>query len=159
MAVQSGRPVTKSAPGDAPNTGAPGPTPPPSRPAPPDEVTELRHPANLRSGYGLNGYSGPSSIPPGQQKLSPLAENLKASSEAPDGLTLDHIIQHGTARDTSVDLQSTQTRKIDATPSKSSFGLTRRGIDSGSPGGTVPARTGAIAADDRYTQGVKRADK
>jgi len=150
MAVQSGRPVTVGAKGDAPSIL--GPTPPPTRPAPPDEITDMRHPANTRSGYGMNGYSGAASLPPGQQKLSPMAENLKASSESSEGLTLDHIIQHGTARDSTVDLMSPQTRPY----SSDQKVPTTFGHHKPSASGTVPSVTGHSPMAD---EARRRADR
>lgn len=159
-AYQVSRDATKPAAGKQEPTGMMK-TPAPTRPAPPDEVTELRHPANLRSGLGMNGYSGASSLTPGQQKLSPLAENLQASGEAPDGLTLDHIIQHGTARDSSVDLMSAQTRDVSKERYPATFGHKSRTADAGSPGGMVPSHCGAPVTDDsasRRDQAMKRTD-
>jgi hypothetical protein len=84
MAIQ----VKTSAKGNAPNTGAPGPTPAP------DEVSQVRSPT--RAGYGMNGYAGPSSLNPSKAQMSPLAANLKASID--DDGALDRVIRDGTAR-------------------------------------------------------------
>ncbi len=148
MAIQ----VKKAAVGDAPATGMMK-TPPPVRPAPPDDITDVRNPHNLRSGLGMNGYRGASSLPPGQTRLSPLAENLKASSED-EGL-LDRIAQRGTGKNViaDVDLQSPQTRDVSKEPYPSAHGMHK---PSGSPSGTVPSACGAPVTDDRYAQGVKR---
>jgi hypothetical protein len=99
--------VQVKAAGDGPNTGMLK-TPPPVKPAAPDEITEVRRPT--RAGYGMNGFSGRSSTSPGETVLSPLAENLKASQDDGEGL-LDRIARLGVAKHgDDVDLQSPQTR-------------------------------------------------
>ncbi len=139
MAYQASRSPTTAAKGDAANTGMMK-TPAPVRPDPPDEVTNIRRPSP--PGYGMSHPGdNPSSIDPGRQKLSPLAANLKASSEAPKGLTLDHIIQHGTARDSSVDLMSSQTRPYDSDQKvPTTFG--HRNVSDPAKAAKVPSTTG-----------------
>lgn len=135
MAYQSGnRPVKKAAPGDAPNTGAPGFTPSPVE----------RSRSFGRENYGANAYDGGVSDEPGKRTTSPLADALEAAQHggAEDALTLEHIRQHGTARDSTIDLRSPQTRDVSKEQYPSAHGQVRRSIDSGSPGGTVPSVTG-----------------
>jgi len=142
MAYQVSKPVTKPAPGDAPNTGAPGPTPPP--------VDVVRSRSFGRENYGSNAYDGRVVTDPGERVSSPLADALEAKQHGDSGaLTLEHIRQHGTARDSSVDLASSQTRPYTSEQKVASVhGQTRRNSDAGSPGGTVPSATGASVKDD-----------
>jgi hypothetical protein len=86
---------TVNATGNAPNTGAPGPTPAPTRPLAPDLISRIRDPQE-GARYGQNsGAENPSSIDPGQQLLSPLAANLKSSVHDD---AIDRVIAEGTAR-------------------------------------------------------------
>lgn len=150
--------ITTAAKGDAVNTGAPGPTPPPTIPMAPDDVSDLRHPANVRSGYGMNNSTLPSSIEPSRLVQAPLAENLEAFQHAkgdPEwgGLTLDHVRKHGTARSTITDLMSPQTREVSKEPYPSAHGMSK---PSGSPSGTVPAACGAPVNDDSAARRAER---
>jgi len=89
------RQIQTDAKGNAPDTGSPGPTPPPTRPVAPDLVSRIRAPQG-GAGYGQNSSEfNPSSIDPSKQLRSPLGENLKASvtDEA-----IDRVIKEGTAR-------------------------------------------------------------
>ena len=113
-------------------TGGENKTPAPTRPAAPDVVSSIRAPS--KASYGMNGYSGSSSADPGFSVTSPLADNLKASSD--DG-TLDKIIKGGAAGG-----DDWQTRKLDNSNVPVHSAMEKRGIDSGSPGGTVPAKNG-----------------
>ncbi len=143
--------VKGAAPGDAPNTGAPGFTPPPTKPVAPDVITHPRAP--VMAGFGMSGGAeNPSSINPGSKLESPLASNLRASVDD-DGL-LDRIQRMGVGKGViaDVDLQSPQTRDVSKEPYPSAHGMQRRGIDSGSPGGVVPAQTG----NSPYADEVKR---
>ena len=146
MAIQ----VKKAAAGDAPATGMMK-TPPPVRPAPPDDISDVRNPHNVRSGLGMNGYSGASSLPPGQTRLSPLAENLRASSEGDEGL-LDRIAQRGTGKNViaDVDLQSPQTRDVSKEPYPSAHGMHAPKSD-----GTIPSKLGGSPMADEMR---RRAD-
>jgi hypothetical protein len=87
-----------TAKGNGPNTGAPGPTPAPTRPArpnAPDLVSSIRD-TQGGNAYGQNSPQGnPSSVAPGKQLLSPLAANLKSSV---DDDAIDRVISEGTAR-------------------------------------------------------------
>jgi hypothetical protein len=149
MAYQNSN-VTKPAAGDAAPTGMQK-TPPPVRPAPDDDVTNIRHPSP--PGYGRSHPgNNPSALAPGRLLQSDLAANLEFSQHAsnPEGLTLDHIRQHGTARDSSVDLQSSQTRKIDATQLPASFGLKNQSDPKNAV--TVPSKMGSSPFADEATR-------
>ena len=118
-----------------PNAGSnktPGPT---KRVVPqaPDQISAIRKPSP--AGYGMNGPQ-PSSINPGQQMLSPLAANLKASSD--DGQScLDTVIARGTARQD--DVVTTQLRKIADKACPQAFGMK----SPNKPDEKVPATLGA----------------
>jgi hypothetical protein len=75
--------------GNAKNTGAPGPTPAPTKKAPPinDVVSRARQGGD---GYAQNsGVNNPSSVPPGTQKISGLAANIRGAVDDP---ALDAVI-------------------------------------------------------------------
>lgn len=131
----------QTAKGNGPSTGTPK-TPAPTRPAAPDVISRIRAPSTL--GYGMNDALNPASIDPGQQLLSPLAENLKASGDDGEGM-LDRVIARGTAKGTAADveLQSPQTRAVDDTPLPTAFGMRNRSGE----GAKVPATTGASEFD------------
>jgi len=93
--------------GDAPNTGSPGPTPPPTKKLAPDVISAPR--AATPQGYGMSPGHNPSSIPPGTQLLSPMAEVLKEGQDDGEGV-LDRITKEGTARRD--DAITSQLRKI-----------------------------------------------
>jgi hypothetical protein len=117
--------------GNGPNTGMQKNVAP-TRPAAPDEITAIRAPT--KPGYGMNGDTSRSSTSPGELVQSPLAKNLEASS---DSENLLNRIRHGE----DVELQSPQTRKVDATPYKTTFGMS--GAKSGPK---IPAKCGASEA-------------
>ena len=132
--------VKGAAPGDAPNTGAPGPTPAPVRPVAPDVISHPRAP--IGAGYGQSGGSeNPSSINPGTKLESAMAANLRASVDD-DGL-LDRIQRLGSGRGViaDVDLQSPQTRDV----SKDPYPLAH-GMKGASAGPKVPDKLGASVA-------------
>jgi hypothetical protein len=86
--------LNKKAPGDAKNTGSPGPSPAPTKET-----------AFGRENYGANAYGGPSSIEPGSKSSSPMADALKAGQD--DGQSvLDHVIANGAK------ISSSQTRPV-----------------------------------------------
>jgi hypothetical protein len=151
MAYQSGnKPVTKPAPGDAPNTGAPGPTPPPV------EVERSR--SFGRENYGSNAYDGRVVTDPGQRVTSPLADALEAKQHggAEGALTLEHIRQHGTARDSTIDLASAQTRDVSKEPYPSAHGMKPR-----TAGPVIPSKMGSSPMADeiaRRAAALKQAD-
>lgn len=65
------------------------------------------------NGYGDASYSGPASDDPKARTTSALADALKAKNAEGDGCDhLQDMIEHGTARNNSVDLQSPQTRDL-----------------------------------------------
>jgi hypothetical protein len=118
--------VKEAAKGNAPNTGAPGPTPAPTRPAPPDMVTNPRAPHG--TGYGTNQDAGPASIEPGTTRASALAANMRASVD--DDGCLDRIQKNGTRMDDSI---NTQLRKVAADPYPTTFGC-----EGAKPGPKIP---------------------
>jgi hypothetical protein len=113
--------VQQPAKGNSGNTAGPVVTPAPTKrviPQAPDQVTMVRKPSAI--GYGMNRDVSPSSIAPGQQRLSPLAANLKASGDDGEGV-LDTVVAKGTARvDTEV---TTQLRDIAAKACPPTFGM------------------------------------
>lgn len=136
MAKTKVKPAHDIAKGNGPNTGAPGPTPAPTRPAAPDVISAPRH--ATAAGYGMNSDAGPVSLAPGQQRRSPLAENLKASVD--DDGCLDRVIREGTARvDNSItgQLRSIADKNVPAHPHM------RPANAGGAPMGTIPNKIGA----------------
>jgi hypothetical protein len=81
--------LPQKAAGDMPNTGAPGPTPAPD---------VISTPRAAHSGYGQNNFGGPSSLTPlddSNKGVSPLAANIKATSERGSDAVLDAVIRKG----------------------------------------------------------------
>jgi hypothetical protein len=141
MAFQTARPVKKAAPGDAKNTGAPGPTPAPVKFANPS-LNERQ----FTPGYGTNHFTGASSVTPGGKVTSPLADDLKSkAAEGDAGDLLQAIVEGGTARGKAsrVELQAPQTRDIDNTSLPITPGMRSRNGE----GDKVPATCGAPAFD------------
>jgi hypothetical protein len=135
------RAVKVPAEGDAPNTGAPGPTPAPVKTYKNPDLEQMRV---FQAGYGTNSDNSPSSLAPGTSKTSSLADELKRVNALGDqGDHLQDIISHGVARNSSVDLASPQTRDVSKTPYPAAHGMRSRQADSGSPGGQVPDKCGA----------------
>ena len=86
---------------------------------------------------GKQGYGGPSSVNPGERP-GPATVNPQARTDT----VLDGLIRGGVA---ALDKQDDwQTRKLDDTSSPVHPAMAKRGSDSGSPGGTIPAKTGAM---------------
>lgn len=116
-------------------------TPAPTRPAAPDVISRVRQGGDA---FGQNGPAGNvSSLPPGVGgPQTALGKNLKASVSDP---LIDRIVQQGTARGpaANVELQSPQTRSVSDTAYPSVHGQSKRGADSGSPGGLIPSKMGA----------------
>ncbi len=102
---------------------------------------------------GKNGYGGASSLSPGQR-----APAAKVNPLAPRDAVLDAVIARGTARAGALN-DDWQVRRIEDTQLPAAGGLVKRGIDSGSPGGTVPASTGMTSsdADERRAAALQRA--
>jgi hypothetical protein len=95
---------------------------------------------------GKQGYGGPSSVNPGERP-GPATVNPQASTDR----VLDALISGGVAAlDASDDWQ---TRRLDDTGDKNLKAssvhpaMAKRGVDSGSPGGTVPAKNGNPTSD------------
>lgn len=137
------RAVKSAAKGDAPNTGAPGPTPAPTRTYKNPVLTERQEP----TGYGIKDL-GPSSTDPGLSRTSPLADELKrVAAEGDGGDVLADIIQRGTARDVTSDLGgSPQTRPVSDEGCAPSYGMKLPNMKAGSYG-TLPAKLGAPAVN------------
>lgn len=128
--------VTVNAKGNSDPNAGPNKTPGPTRPAAPDVISQARLGGD---GYGQNsGRNNPSSIPPGAQKLSGLAANMKASVN--DDGVLDHIIAHGTARNS--DEVTGQLRTIASRNVSTKPGM-KDANTGGAPRGSVPASNGA----------------
>ena len=109
------------------NTGMPK-TVAPTRPARlgPDVISTPRLPRG-GSAYGQNQWAGRSSTSPGEMVRSPLAESIKDASERGSDAVLDHIIEHGTAKQD--DSLPEQLRKIDPTPYPTTFGHRSRSVE------------------------------
>jgi len=142
MAYQTGKPVKVPAKGDARNTGAPGFTPAPTSPPSSAELALRRDAAYGRGGYGSNAYAGASSAEPGVSVTSPLADRLRAKAAAGDADLLSDIIRHGTSRDSTVDLKSSQTRPY----TNEQHVETNPGTKGASAGPQVPQKLGQSAA-------------
>lgn len=104
--------------GNAPDTGSPGFTPAPTRPAAPDVISAPRH--GTPAGYGMNSDAGAVSLVPGQQRLSPLAANMKATRDDP---ALDAVISGQPIGNTG---PTGQERPIDPTPYPTTHGMRDR---------------------------------
>jgi hypothetical protein len=150
--AQAPRPssVTIGAKGDARATGNPGPTPAPARKYVNPVLTER----DETPGYGSAKNLGPSSVEPGTTNTSPLADELKrVNAEGDGGDHLQDVIDHGTARNSMVDLASLQTRPYtNEQDVPTATGMKRQTAQSDKPGdvkvGTLPATLGASAAPD-----------
>src|SRR5579864_8112205 len=111
--------IPATAAGNAPtNTGAPGPTPAPTRPAAPDVISAPRH--GTPAGYGMNSDAGPVSLAPGLQRLSPLATNMVATRDDP---ALAAVIS---GKPIGNDGPTGQERPIDPTPYPTTHGMRNR---------------------------------
>ncbi len=138
----------------SPSTGNPGPTPPPVHKFNPQPGER-----QATAGYANAKYLGPSSIEPSTSMSSDLADDLRQAAEAGDqGAHLSDVIQHGTARNDSVDLQSPQLRDLNdprdnnRAPSPAHPAMRRQTAQSSKPGdvvvGKLPDTLGASAAPD-----------
>jgi hypothetical protein len=142
MAFQNAR-----AKGDAPKTGAPGPTPAPVRKYATDPAVVGRSDSPA---YGAAKNIGPSSVDPGTTDTSPLADDLRrVAADSDAGDLIGDIATHGTSRNTSLDLQSTQTRNVSDQMIAPSHGMKRQTSPSKIGDvevGTLPSKLGASAA-------------
>jgi hypothetical protein len=170
--AQAPRPssVTIPAHGDSRPTGAPGPTPAPAKRYKNPLLVERQEtpgygnakdlgPSSISidpndpHGYGQRD-SGPVSVDPSLSRTSPLADELKRlNAEGDGGDALQDVIDHGTARNNSVDLVSSQTRPFTLDQRVgTAAGMKRQTAQSSKPGdvsvGTLPATLGANAAPD-----------
>jgi hypothetical protein len=139
MAKTRVKPAHDIAKGNAPDTGSPGPTPAPTRPAAPDVISRPR--AATPAGYGMNSDAGPVSVAPGTTRQSPLADNLRASVD--DDGVLDRVQREGTARrDDSItsQLRSIGDKNVPDHPHM------KPANSGGAPCGTIPAKIGASSA-------------
>ncbi len=108
----------------------------------PDEVTNIRHPS--AAGPGMNGPQA-SSVAPGQASESVLAQNLRQSSDPQD--LIGQVIRNGVSgRDDRIPVNAAETdwqrRPVSDDAYPTSYGLSKRGPSTGSPGSTVPPKTG-----------------
>ncbi len=142
------RAITTAAKGDAPNTGAPGPTPSPIKKYVNPILVERVEP----TGYGQAKNLGPSSVEPGVTITSPLADELRrVAADSDAGDLIGDIAAHGTARNSSVDLKSAQTRDVPSDLQPLAHGMKRQTSPSkvGDVSvGTLPSTCGASAAPD-----------
>jgi hypothetical protein len=139
MAIQ----VKTAAKGNSADTGTPVSLPPVKIKGP-DVVSQARLGGDH---YGQNsGTSNPSSISVGEAVESDMAKSMR-SAVNDEGL-LDRIARVGVAKSgDSVDLQSPQTRKVSDTAYPAVHGQSSRQANSGSPGGAIPTKNGAVDSD------------
>jgi hypothetical protein len=138
--------------GNGPNTGAPGPTPAPTKKVAPDVISAPRN--ATPEGYGMSPGHNPSSIAPGEQLLSPMAEVLKEASDDGEG-ALDRVIGEGTARrDNAI---SDQLRDIAPGNVPDAHGMKRQNDMNALKGASLPTKNGATAAAD--DSGARRATR
>lgn len=117
--------TTKKAPGNAANTGAPGPTPAP---------THVERNFHGDQPYGNNRYGGPSSDTPGKRTTS----GFEASKPGP---VLDQVMGQGLRSDDASPING-QIRKLSDQNVPNHPAMSRRGPADGSPGATVPNKLG-----------------
>jgi hypothetical protein len=104
---------------------------------------------------GKNGFGGASSVNPGER-----AGPATVSPQAPTDNVLEGLIRGGVrALDTGDDWQTRNAAYADPKPFPSAHGQAKRGVDSGSPGGTIPAKNGNPTSDwdARRAQQLKQA--
>ena len=125
------------------DTGSPGPTPAPTKTYVSPDPAQTRV---FTPGYGTNSDPGASSAPQGHQRSSALADELRrVNAQSDGGDILGGIIAVGTGRSNdSGETMAPQTRHVDPTGYPAAHGMKSRQADSGSPGGTVPSKTGAV---------------
>ncbi|MGH9807697.1 MAG: hypothetical protein ACRD9W_10635 [Terriglobia bacterium] len=135
--------VKKAAAGNAPATGMMK-TPAPTRQAPPDAVSRIRAPS--AQSYGENGpLNNASRTNPGEFVESDLGRNMRQSVD--DDGALQAIIDGKGHGDNEASMVADLQRKIDTTPYASAYGQQSRQASSGSPGGTIPSKIGAVDQD------------
>ena len=123
---------------DKTNTGAPGPTPAPTRTAFPDAASKIRAPTG--QGYGTNGPVNPSSVDPGQTLESDASRSIREAQDDGEHV-LDQVQAHGSK------IPNQQTRDVPMTGLVApSHGMTRQTKTDASGavvyGGVVPAKCG-----------------
>ena len=139
-AKNKSRAVTTGAKGDAPGQKI-GPTSAPVKKYVNPVLTERQE----TPGYGQAKNLGPSSVEPGTTDTSPLADELKRMNALGDGGDhLEDIIREGTARNSSVDLISKQTRDVSDESLAPAHGMKSPNLPAGQYG-TLPAKLGASA--------------
>jgi hypothetical protein len=109
----------------------------------PDEISQIRNPKGVGTGYGMDGPQ-PSSIASGQAMESPLASNLR-QSQADSEDVLSQVIAHGVAgRNDRIPADGVdwQRRVVRDDSYPLAHGMAKRGPSTGSPGGLVPDKTG-----------------
>jgi len=120
------------------STGMPKNVAPTKRPKHgPDVISTPRNPTG-GSGYGQNQYGGRSVTDPGELVRSPLAQDMKDTGERGSDAVLDHIVEHGTAKQD--DEITGQLRDITGNVPNHPY------MTGAKPGGTVPATIGASHA-------------
>jgi hypothetical protein len=161
MAYQNSKqnkPVQIAAKGNAPHE-APGPTPAPTRTYKNPVLVER----DETVGYAQAKNLGPSSIAPGiggGDSVSALGQELKRVGALSDaGDHLQDVINRGTARDSTVDLDASapQTRAVSSEPDCGpAHGATSQQEADPAKWGTIPKTLGASAADDSAARRAER---
>lgn len=132
----AGRPPVKY------KTGGENLTPPPTKPVTTPEMARStsfgRSSGDAGDNPGKNGFGGASSVNPGERP-GPATVNPQASTDS----VLSALIHGGVAAlDKGDDWQTRSDAYADAKGYPLHDGLAKRRVDSGSPGGTIPAKTG-----------------
>jgi hypothetical protein len=140
-AKNNNRAVTTAAKGDATGGVKIGPTPAPVKTYKNPVLTERVE----TTGYGQAKNLGPSSVPEGTTQVSDLGQELKRMNALGDqGDHLQDVIEHGTARNNSVDLAAPQTRDVSDESLAPAHGQKSPNLKAGSYG-TLPQKLGASA--------------
>jgi hypothetical protein len=112
-------------------------------PALPDKLDGDGNSAPLTA-FGRNQFSGPSSVSVRDSADMTDFQNL-ATPKGDDVLKSLQVNGHGDQSGENSAVADLQ-RKIDTTAYPAAHGMAKRGADSGSPGGTIPATIGATSA-------------
>ncbi len=121
-------------------TAGPVKTPAPLR-APPASPEMARSQSWGRGGYAANGYGGASSIEPGTT-----VTQTGIDTRCPDGdPALELVQKHGTTLGGKDPSQAWETRDV-SKDEPAHPAMRNRGLDDGSPGGTIPSTIGATSA-------------